>query len=424
MRRKFTVALGICPVVIWALFGLFGKRISSGLASHYGARILAMGSGKFTDADRFVYMRLKDLALLATAACVLALAWVVAGAFARRLFSPRGQWIFQALSAFICLNCWAAVAAHTVLFWCVLFSGTGQTHNYTQYQIKQRLMNEIQSPSQAVLLGNSQTRAQIDEGILNEHLGSNIWTTELHFPGSLPYDMMLSLERLPPVKLDYVICYLSEGAFYAGVDSEALMFFFGFRDLADYRRLARNGAGVHLTLGLLGDLLPLFRLREPLAGRILGFGAQNIGQEQYDQALNRNLVQRARVVAATYRIGPESDFQKKAFTEFAQRCRHEHSRLIVCCGQLNPILEKTLDPALRPDMLAFLRGLADADANIVLLDENGLPRQTDADYDDLTHVNTNAQARFSEYIAGILGKLAQQKQPIGPSIPVNRQATP
>jgi hypothetical protein len=412
MRRRFTMALAICPIVIWVLYGLLGKLISWRVAAHYGPRILAIGDGKFAHADKFVHLRMKDFAVLVTAACLLALALMVAGAVWRRRVCGRAQWILQALGGFICLNCFAAFAGHTVLFWCVLFTGARQTHNYTQYQIKQGLMKEIDAPRQAVLLGSSQTRAEIDEGVLNNHLGARIWTTELHFPGSRAYDMILNLERLPPVKVDYVICYLSEGYFYTGVDSDAMMFFFGFRDLAEYRRLRRTGAGLgrNSILGLLGDAVPLFRCREPLAGRILGFRALNISQERYNRALSMNLAQRAKSEAASFRISADSDFQKRAFMDLAQKCRDKHSRLIVCCGQVNPILEKTLDPALRPDMLAFLRDRAAHDANIVLLDEGDLPSQTDADYDDLTHVNTAAQARFSEYIAGVLDKLARQNQ--------------
>ncbi len=412
MRRKIIAALALSPLAAWGLFGLFGNAVSSRICARYGPRILTMGGGKFTDAERFVHFRIRDFAVLVTASCVLALVWMAADAIWPRLVCPRAQWILQALGGFICLNCLAAIAAHTVLFWCVLFSGAGRTHNYTQYQIKQRLMDQIDVPRQAVLLGSSQTRAEIDEQVLNDHLGASIWTTELHFPGSRTYDMILNLERLPSVKIDYVICYLSEGYFYTGVDSDAMMFFFGFRDLAEFCRLRFTCAGLgrNSILGLLGDALPLFHYREPLVGRLFGFKTLNINQERYDAGLSQSLAQRAKTSAANFRMGADSDFQKRAFIAFAQKCRQGHHRLIICCGQMNPILGRALDPALRPDMLAFLRHCAAVDANIVLLDEASLPRQTEADYDDLTHVNVAGQVRFSEYIANVLGKLPRQNQ--------------
>ncbi len=61
-------------------------------------------------------------------------------------------------------------------------------------------------------------------------------------------------------------------------------------------------------------------------------------------------------------------------------------------------------------MLAFLRNQAAHDANIVLLDESDLPKQTEADYDDLTHVNEAAQIRFTEFIAGVMEKLLRKGQ--------------
>jgi hypothetical protein len=307
----------------------------------------------------------------------------------------------------------AVIAAQTVLFWCLLFTGTGRTHNYTQFQIKRGLMKEVQAPHQAVLLGSSQTRAEIDERLLNDWLGREVCTTELHFPGNRAYELVLNLEALPAVKVDYILCYLSEGYFYASAaESDGLLFFFGFRDLGEFYKLggANVRTGRSLAYALLGNALPLFRLRDPLASRILGSSIQSLRQEQYDQSLSTNLAQRAKAMASGFQAGPESDFQKNAFSVFAQRCREQHRTLIVCCGQFNPILGRALDPALRSDMLAFLRNQAAHDATIVLLDESDLPKQTEADYDDLTHVNEAAQIRFTEFIAGVMQKLLRKGQ--------------
>ena len=71
----------------------------------------------------------------------------------------------------------------------------------------------------------------------------------------------------------------------------------------------------------------------------------------------------------------------------------------MCCGQVNPILARALDPALRPRMLSFLRGLAAKYANVVLLDEGDLPAQTEADYEDLMHATTATRTRFTEALA-------------------------
>jgi len=407
------ILLVACPVAAWGLLGLLGKPIAHEGAARFGSRILRLGDGKFTSPEKFIELRLRDCALLLTAACLLPLALPPAtSAFTRRLPS-RARWISDAVSGFVCINVFAVIAAHTVLFWCLLFTGKGRTHNYAQFQIKRRLMKEVPAPHQAVLLGSSQTRAEIDERLLNDRLGREVWTTELHFPGNRAYELVLNLEALPAVKVDYILCYLSEGYFYdSAAESDGLLFFFGFRDLGEFYKLGGGHVrtGRSLAYALLGNALPLFRLRDPLAGRILGSSIQSLRQEQYDQSLSTNLAQRAKAMASGFRAGPESDFQKNSFSAFAQRCREQHRTLVVCCGQFNPILGRALDPALRSDMLAFLRSQAAQDANILLLDESDLPKQTEADYDDLTHVNEAAQIRFTEFIAGVMQKLLRTDQ--------------
>ena len=62
-------------------------------------------------------------------------------------------------------------------------------------------LREVEKLAGPMLLGAAEpTRAQIDEGVMNDRLGKELWTTELHFPGSQIYDMLLNLDDLPPVK--------------------------------------------------------------------------------------------------------------------------------------------------------------------------------------------------------------------------------
>ena len=60
-------------------------------------------------------------------------------------------------------------------------------------------------------------------------------------------------------------------------------------------------------------------------------------------------------------------------------------------------------------MVAYLRRLASQHANVQLLED--LPPQTPANYEDLTHVNREAQVRFTEFIQNVLERrrLAQNK---------------
>jgi hypothetical protein len=410
-RRTLIIWLAAFSTAVWVLFAILGGTLARALDARFSARVLQMAGGKTTDSRMFIQMRLREAVLLLSAAALIALAQVVAVALINRKAPPRFAWIFSALSGFVCLNVFAVVAAHTVLFWCLLFTGTGRTSNFTQYEIKRGLMREMEAPKQAVLFGSSQTRAEIDEGVLNDRLGKQLWTTELHFPGNQVYGMLLNLEDLPPVKIDYVICYLSEGYFTDG-QPEGLMFFMNFCDLPQFYGMggASTHPGHNFGYGLLGNALPLFRLRDPLLGRIMGHDMMNLSQEEWNQSLATDLASRAKTAGASYHFGPGTVFQKKAFGVFAAKCRERHAVLIVCCGQNNPILGRAIDPSFRADMLAFLRGQAAQDTNIVLLEEAQMPNQTEKDYDDLTHVNPAAQVRFSEYIAGVLENLMRSDQ--------------
>jgi hypothetical protein len=268
-----------------------------------------------------------------------------------------------------------------------------------------------------VLMGASQTRTQIDAKVLNERMGRKIWTTELHFPGSSVYDMILCLERLPKVHLDYVITYFSEANIYSGNDNMRAMYFFGLRDLSAYCTLGPGKPGFdgHMLCGVLKDIFPLYRVWESLVDRARFWQTQNLPQEQYNASLESDLAERAQHIAQYFSFGPKCSFEKRAFATFAEMCRGRHCRLVVCCGQLNPVLERALDPALRSDMLSFLHEQAAKDPNIILLEGSELPRQVEGDYDDLTHVNEAARARFSRYIAEVLEKLTRANSSPGDS---------
>ena len=406
-RRRIIAGLMLIAVFAGAVWLIGRKPISNFVASRFGERMLRSADGKFTDPGRFVSGRLDDAALLAIGACVIVLAHiVVVSAFSPKL-PTRWRWIGSCASGFLCLNLFAALACHTALFWAALFNGKGLTNNYTQYQIKSRLMSELDVPAQAVLIGNSQTKAEIDPAVLNKQLGKRLWTTELHFPGNSPYEMRMAYAGLPNVNIKYAICYFTEFYIDLGIDTSGLAYFQTWRGLPDYYRFdgGRFPLTQNICYGLLGDILPFFRLRDPVACRVLGFHMVEFDQARYDGTLDTNLMARAVGMTNLFHLGPDTAFQKKSFLALADALRARGCLLVVCVGQMNPILERELDPSFRADMTAFLRRMARDDQNVILIDEGELPKQTPADYEDLSHVNKAAQVHFSEYIAGILDRL-------------------
>jgi hypothetical protein len=170
-----------------------------------------------------------------------------------------------------------------------------------------------------------------------------------------------------------------------------------------------------LGYGLLGNVLPLFWLREPITQRIIGEQLTRLRQRELESNLGPDLHQRALAAVPAYQIFDQAKFCFDAFEEFVVQCRARQRTVVVCCGQTNPILARALDPALRQRMLTFLRGLSAKYPNVVLLDERDLPIQTEADYEDLVHANTEAKTRFTEALGPKLQKLslAQEISPKG-----------
>jgi len=411
MKRSFALGSLVLTVAAWVGCALLARPLSVGIAHRWGPEIVRKGDGKFSDAAVFLQHRVYEGALLLTLTLGLAVVAVILSPVLARRLPPLWKWIPYSVIGFVGVNLWIKIAAGTCLFWCLFWNGKGTTNNLTQFHIKLLLMDENPAPTKVVLAGSSQVRTQIDQRLLNRQLGTNIFATELHFPGNHSLDFLFLDRKLRGHKADVILCYVSESIFFNGAVSSGFPFFFGFRDLPEFLRLGGKPqwAPKPFGLGLLGSALPIFWLRDSVEERI--FGDQVAGQDPGERmaSLGSDLPQRATVWAAAIRADPQSDFCFAAFDTFVAHCRSERRRVILCCGQMNPILARQLDPALRPRMLAFLAQLATKYDNVVLLQEKDLPEQTEADYDDLAHANRAAQVRFTEALARILRDLDQPK---------------
>ena len=254
----------------------------------------------------------------------------------------------------------------------------------------------------AVLVGSSQTRAQIDEDKLNAQLGPLLRTTELHYPGSKAYDVFLIQPTVTRMRPQFVICYVTEAYFYNGSVGETPPNFLRLSDAPD---LVRRGATKfipkeYIGSGLLGQVLPVFRFRQVLAQRVFGAQAGQIRQQQYNAALEIDLAERARRVAKEAHSDEQSRFQQRAFEDFVVRCEKDQQKVVLLIGQMNPLFDRAADPRLRSEMLAFLRELARKHPNVTLVEN--LPAQSVEDYEDVTHVTKTVQERCTQFLAGWL----------------------
>jgi hypothetical protein len=406
-RRCYFVA---CAAVLvdWVVYALAKDRVSIAIAARFGETLLRLSQGKFRDAGSFVQHRLYEALWLATLALVFVAAhWMLNCVVRTRI--KRNQWAIQGLEGFVWLNLWIGAAMHTALFWGVMGAGAG-VQNLMQFHLKRILAAENSVTNRAVLVGSSQTRAEIDEDLLNQLLGTNLWTTELHFPGSHGYDLLLIERQLQRVHPQIVICYVTEGYFYTGSRGETPPNFLSFSDIRDgwHRGAQHYLSNEEILSGLLGACMPLFRCREVLALRLLGSLTIQLKQQEYDTSLQRDLEARAREIAIEFRLSNESEFQKQAFEDFVARCQRTNRRVVLLLGGYNPLLARRIDPAIRTDMLNFLNQLQSRYSLVSLVPEADLVEQTRADYEDLSHVNQETQRRFTTALAKLLaGFLAE-----------------
>jgi hypothetical protein len=289
------------------------------------------------------------------------------------------------------------------LFWALLYCGQG-TSNYTQFKLKETLTAEGPSIQRAILLGSSQTRAQIDENLLNAELTNRLWTTELHFPGSTAFDVALVTRHLRRVPAHFLIVYISEGYFFTEARANTIPYFVSFRDIP---WLSKTGAADifktrEFYIGLLGSISPLFRTRESLAQRLLGTTFTELKQAEYDEALETNLVKRAEQAAKALKPSAYTALTKRAFDAFLQEAATRRSRVLILVGQFNPVLAERLDPAMRADMLQFLHEIARKHQHVRLIEGSPFLDNVAAEYQDLSHVTPETQERFTKALADLL----------------------
>lgn len=403
-KNRLVLGFLLILLVVTVTCRFWAKPFSAQIARRCGPALVRAGDGKFSDPAIFLQHRFTESAELLTLAIGLVAASVGVGALLARRTIRLWKWTAYSALGFVSANIWLKFATSTCLFWCLFWNGKGATDNLTQFHIKLLLMDENPAPVKVVLAGSSQVRTQIDARLLNDQLGANIFTTELHFPGNHAFDFLFLNRELTSHKADIAVCYLSEQSFFSGAVSEGFPFFFGFRDWPEFIRLGGKArwAPRSLGYGLLAQALPLFWLRDPLAQRVLGEPLVTLQQNARDTGLSSDLEHRAAVAAKAYRADAQSKFCFAAFQAYVAQCRSIGRKVVICSGQVNPILSRQLDPTLRKQMLEFLNNVAAKYDNVVLLQDKQLPAQNETDYDDLMHVNAAARIRFTQTLGRVL----------------------
>jgi hypothetical protein len=406
MSRLAKVILMITAALA-AVILLSAKPVGNFLGNKFASTIVNVGQGKISHPAGFVSGRIAEMGSLLALAAILAFFYLVV----RRLIAARTHaWVLLALCAFAAVNLWLLAATQTGLFWASLYTGSA-TSNFTQFNFKKHLLKEHRTPRQVLLLGSSQTQSQFDENTLNQQLQGQAWVTELHFPGSRALDLLLVLRRLRGQPGDDLVCYLSEYYFYSGLHSTTPPVFLSAADLSLLRRLGWGGELLTQTFfsGLVGEVVPLFACREPLAHRVFGIAMSSLEQVRHDSGLETNLVQRAGTAAEIFQLDGRAALQKRTIEEFVQEAARQNRRLVLLEGQVNPLLAARIPPAIRADLKAFLRRVAADHPHVKLVSEGEMPPQSQEAYDDLTHVSPGTQREFSLWFAAYFERELSRK---------------
>src|SRR5687767_5096385 len=165
------VALG------WTIYFAGGRHLADVLAKPVSNALLKLGEGKVTSPGDFLHRRMFEALWLVTLVLVWFLAHWAVQFLVQRSRRKRCAWIVHSLLAFSVLNLWLGQATQTAAFWILNWEGS-QSQNLTRFHIKRVLARESPARPRAFLVGSSQTRAQIDETILNSTLGPRLRTTD------------------------------------------------------------------------------------------------------------------------------------------------------------------------------------------------------------------------------------------------------
>lgn len=392
----------------WAVFLFAGKPLAAAIARRYEATLARAADGKFDDPVAFIHGRIEEGLTLVTVGLLL----IVATFALWRWLGNRNAWLplrglVTGVAVFLFLNVFAWSAGRTVLFWALFFDKT-RIDNFAQYHIKRSLMAENHGKRRAILLGSSQTNRSIDEVLMNQKIGKNIWTTELTQPGARGFDLLTLSRDIPMRRGDIVICYLSEIMFYGSGSGIVAADFMNFSEVRDASQL---GGWSHFPdgaarSGLLGRVLPLYRYRNSISHRALGWDMTHLEQRRFDQSLETDLEAQAKRRAPTLGLGDASRFEEAAFARMAAELADKGCTLVVISGDTHPALRLHMNPEVISHLERFLADLAERHPHhFVLLHGNDFFHPSESDFMDLVHFNDAAQQRFTLDLSRYLSTL-------------------
>lgn len=399
--------------VLWAAYFAFGAMLSRVLAGAAGELVVRKTRGLIPDPERFFRISLQETVLILTAVFVVALVLRFASAaMKRRAIAAPGRYVALAVLCFVCLNGLFVVAGTTTVFW---ISGYLAYPNYKQafFNTNRTLIAKSPATRHVVIAGSSQGHSQFDAGLLNEAYYPDVQFANLSYAGSSAWDLRLTFGQYVSLAPEYVVTYISMMNFYdtnpGGSRIIPLVTWSTWPDVLAYRDdgyIEREDV-FHAALSL---VFPAFKLRRSLDLSIFGpLAEKGFARPRARQA--KRVVRRsgASRYADRYELGEGSRYQQAAFIEFLERNIAAGIRPVVVVGQVNPALERAVDPAIMADLRRYVVELRQRYDDRVTFVERAELRHESTDYDDYMHISNEQRTHFSRRFADVMESVLRRQ---------------
>lgn len=326
--------------------------------------------------------------------------------------SQRFAWIGLTLSVPLLLNLFLLITSQSLLFWLVLYPFTPD-RDLTLHALKEALPFPHDANPSLIVMGSSQSASAIDEWALQKDLGKHAALCEIHFPGSQPSDWLYNaphfLSKKKPSALliftsprDYLITPKALSLYSIERGNPLLAFRFA-KKMPHFQGLSSL-----LTRSALRGLFPLYGYGISFQKRLLGQAPFTLQQAAHDSGLKKDA--HARVMAIP--IAPKKilrkrmDFELKAIDELSALCQEKNIDLIICWGNMHPLLTQRCPSAYIEEIKTRLIAIAKRRSQTFFLSsQQGLEAPLEKDFSDPLHFVKDFQRRYTKTLGKQLNVL-------------------
>lgn len=272
------------------------------------------------------------------------------------------------------------------------------------------------------LTGSSQTREDFDVDSLNRNLEES-HTVFYNFGisgNASPIEMFMLKDRFLAKKPLAIIYVPFIGTFYSRYYFEKMKYYFSpvilphlLKALGLTQIVKSENMRTSLIDSLLGTRTVFYRYRESL-GRIIFTAlsdythiARRGAPEKYAYKKSKPAAYFAREIKRAqgnkYSVSGYTAFSEYLFIRFAQDIIAEGVQLIVISGPVHPLITKCYSEKIDVRYHGFLSHQAEK-LGFAYLSQNHLPRFTEQDFIDFTHLNESGRSKLTRFLEAYVAK--------------------